>query len=168
VADKLTKKYRQGPAGEEPVELTEVVEEPSDDNYVLYGSGERRPRSKRRSLIDLGALEDVALREAQRATAAFLAEHGADVLAEEARQVLEETAREVAPQVAREVFRERAVEMLAPVAQQAALAAAREVVGKIAAEVIERVVREIVPKVAEEVILREIEKLKAQVKQGLS
>jgi hypothetical protein len=167
VADKFTKKYRQGPAGEEPVELTEVVEEPSDDNYVLYGA-ERRPRSKRRSLIDLGALEDVALREAQRATAAFLAEHGADVLAEEARQVLEEIAREVAPQVAREVFRERAAEVLAPVAEQAALAAAREVLQKIAAEVVARVAREVVPKVAEELILREIEKLKAQVKQGLS
>jgi hypothetical protein len=166
VADKLTKKYRQGPAGEEPVELTEVVEEPSDDNYILYG--ERRPKSRRRSLIDLGALEDVALREAQRATAAFLAEHGADVLAEEARQVLEETAREVAPQVAREVFRERAAEVLAPVAEQAALAAAREVLQKIAAEVVARVAREVVPKVAEELILREIEKLKAQVKQGLS
>lgn len=170
MADKFTKKYlSQGSSGaDEPLELTEVVEEPSDDNYVLYGREGRAPRTRRRSLIDIGALEEVALREARRVAADFLAEHGPDILADEAREVMAETAREVAPQVAQEVLRERAAEVLSQVAEQAALAAAREAVGRLAEAIIDRVAREVVPRVAEEAIGREIERLKASMRQGLS
>ena len=149
VAEKFTKRsFREGPPrGEEPIELTEVVEEPSDDNYVLYGKS-GRAKSRRRSLIDLDALEEVALREAQRAMATFLAEHGEEVLAEEAREVLAETAAKVGPRVAEAVFREKATEVLAGVAEEAALKAAREVVQAVAAGVIERLKAQVREKLA--------------------
>jgi hypothetical protein len=168
VADKFAKKaFRKG-AAEEPVELTEVVEEPSDDDYVLYGGAGQRPKGRRRTLLDLSALEEEAVSQAHRAVSDFLARHGSEILGEQARDVLAEMAQEMGPQVAAEVFREKAPEVLASVAMEAALAAAREIVQQVAAEVIERVARELVPQVAEEIILREIERLKAQVRQGLA
>jgi hypothetical protein len=169
VAEKFTKKAFDGgnDRDEEPLELTEVVEEPSNEEYVLYGAG-ARPKGRRRSLIDLSALEEVALSQAHQASAEFLAERGPEILAEQAREVLAETARQIAPQVAQEVFREKAGEVLSAVAEEAALRAAREVFREFAAEVLERVAREMVPKVAEEIIEREIERIKTSVRQGLT
>lgn len=172
VVEKYTKKlFGHSPVpNDEPLELTEVVEEPADDNYVLYGaerSDHGRPRARRRSLIDLSALEDVALTQAQEAVAKFLAAHGAEILAAQAKDTLAEVAREVAREVAPQVLREKAVEVLTGVAEQVAIVAAREVMQVLAAQVIERVAREVVPKVAEEIIVREIERVKTSVRAGL-
>jgi uncharacterized membrane protein len=168
VAEKFGKKTLRPGLNDEPVELTDVVEEAAEEDYVLYGQQPPRARARRKSLIDLGALEDVAMAQAKRAVAQFLNENGADIVAAEAHEALAEVAHEVAPRVAAEVFREQAGEVLAAVAEEAALKAAREAFREVAADIIEKVARELIPKAAEEVIMREIEKIKASMRQGLS